>query len=259
MSDKNFKIIFITDMHLVYDEHFLGIDTFASFNAVVNHILEFHSDIDCLIVGGDLVQDQKKESFDFFKYQIDRLNCPKLFARGNHDLSDNFFSMLDNLRGKFSIDNWEIIRIDTYSEGNIFGEVDLSNLQKIIYESNKINHRNFILYMHHNLFLTNSPWLDVHITKNKEKVLDLISKIKNLKLVINGHIHQETLRIYKGISFISSPSTGVQFTSNENNFKLDEINPGYLIIQLNENGNNKTACQRVNGYFGTPVKNPKTY
>ena len=259
MIANNFKMVFLSDMHLVHGKKFLGIDTFNSFKAVVDHILQFHSDLDCLLIGGDLIQDQKKESFDFFKSQIDRIVSPKLYARGNHDLSDSFFSNLDTNNGKFSYDNWEIIRVDTYSKGNIYGEVDIDNLNKIATVLNKIKDKHFILFMHHNLFLTSSPWLDVHITKNKDEVLRIISKIKNIKLVINGHIHQETKVQYKGITFVSSPSTSIQFTSNQENFKLDDIFPGYLIVSLDKKGNKKIHCQRVEGSFGVPEKNPETY
>ena len=259
MSAYNFKIIFLSDMHLVYGKKFLGIDTFNSFATVIDHILKFHSDLDCLLIGGDLIQDQKKESFNFFESQINRIVSPKLYARGNHDLSDSFFSKLDAHNGKFSYDNWEIIRVDTYSTGNIYGQVNIDNLNKIAKELNKVKDKHFILYMHHNLFLTSSPWLDIHITKNKDEVLSLISKMKNIKLVINGHIHQETKVEYKGITFVSSPSTSIQFTSNEENFKLDNSFPGYLVISLNRKGDKKIHCQRVEGSFGVPEKNPETY
>ena len=61
------------------------------------------------------------------------------------------------------------------------------------------------------------------------------------------------------LCFISSPSTSFQFTSNEKKFKLDLINPGYLVVTLKENGGWHVSCQRVAGEFGTPEANPKTY
>ena len=259
MDDRNFKIIFISDMHLVYDSPFLGIDTYASFKSVVDDILNNHSDLDYLIVGGDLVQDQKRESFLYFKKQINKINSPKLYVRGNHDIDDKFYSSLDIPNQIISLGMWEIIRLDTYSEGNIYGEVQISDLEKIINYSKNLNNKQLVLYMHHNLFLTHSPWLDIHITKNRKEILSLISKIKNLNFVLNGHIHQETFINHKQIDFFSSPSTSIQFTSNEPKFKLDNISPGYLVVELKKEGNKKITCERVSGDYGIPEINPKSY
>ena len=60
MIYKELKIIFLSDMHLVYEKDFLGINTFNSFSSIVDNIVINHSDADYVIFGGDLVQDQTK-------------------------------------------------------------------------------------------------------------------------------------------------------------------------------------------------------
>ena len=60
------KLIFLTDMHLVSENSFLGINTFDSFSSVVDDVIQNHSNADFVIFGGDLVQDQSKDSYAFF-------------------------------------------------------------------------------------------------------------------------------------------------------------------------------------------------
>ena len=67
MGKHEIKIVFITDSHLVFKKKFLGMETHKSFEAVINDILVNNQDADFYIFGGDLVQDQSKESFSFFK------------------------------------------------------------------------------------------------------------------------------------------------------------------------------------------------
>jgi len=260
MIYKELKIIFLSDMHLVYEKDFLGINTFNSFSSIVDNIVINHSDADYVIFGGDLVQDQTTESYNFFKSEIKKINTPKLFIRGNHDISDKFFINLQKEKVISSVNsNWEILFLNTYSKGNIFGEIKESDLDLLLKKSESHSDKYLFLYMHHNLFLTGSPWLDIHITRNKDKILEFLSKMRNLKIVVNGHIHQETKHQYKGINFVSAPSTSIQFTSNEKKFRLDNKKPGFLEINLQEEGRWEVLCHRVGGNFGSPEINPKSY
>ena len=109
------------------------------------------------------------------------------------------------------------------------------------------------------MFETFSPWLDIHITRNFVKIREELSKILNLKLIISGHIHQYTKNIMRDKVFISTPSTSAQFKYSSEEFTLDTINPGYLDLELNEDGTHKLKVLRISGNFGKPEKNPKTY
>ena len=254
------KLIFLTDMHLVSENSFLGINTFDSFSSVVDDVIQNHSNADFVIFGGDLVQDQSKDSYAFFKSQINRIKALKLFARGNHDVCDIFFNSLKKDTSTFfSKNDWRIFNLETYSKGNIFGEVKKDDLNRLKLEANKRKDKFFFIFMHHNLFLTHSPWLDIHITKERTSILDQIIDIDNIKLVVNGHVHQETRNIYNGLNFISAPSTSIQFTSGQKSFKLARLQPGYLVIKLKNNGTWNVSCQRVKGEFGSPEINPSAY
>jgi len=260
MQDKEIKIVFITDSHLVFDEKFLGIDTFQSFEATIEDVVVNHSDADFYIFGGDLIQDQNEVSFRFFKDISSRLQKPMLFARGNHDINDDFFNEISaNQKTQTSFKSWELISLNSYSEGNIYGEIKDDEIRFLQDISKKNANKHILVYMHHNLFPTKSPWIDIHITKNYQDLSVKFSAIENLKLVISGHIHQEMKVLLNETTFVSTPSTSFQFLPDKETFTLDKKNPAYTVLNLYPDGSFDLSYKRTKGHFGEPEKNPKLY
>ncbi len=255
MKTKEIEIVFITDSHLVYNEEFLGINTFKSFEAVIEEVVVKHANSDFYIFGGDLIEDQKKESFDFFEEKINKSPFvgKSLFARGNHDINDLFFDrLIKNQSLNTDLKSWKLININTYSLGNIYGEVDYDEIDflKTISEENK--NKNIMIYMHHNLFPTKSPWLDKYITQNYTQISKEISSLTNIKLVVSGHIHQEAVNMIDDTIFISCPSTSFHFVPSKPKYTLDNQNPAYTVFTLFSDGTFDWKHKRVEGYFGKP-------
>ena len=257
---KKFRIAIISDSHLIKNSTFLGIDTYSSFKAVVDNLVKNINKYELVLFLGDMVQDQKNESFDFLNEQLCRIKIKKLLIRGNHDIK-KILPIKDfvEYNPPFSFENWIFIPIESYKKGAIYGEISSDKIDKIKKILNKKPQSFGILYLHHNLFETFSPWLDVHITRNFIQIRKELSKITNLKLIISGHIHQYTKNIIGDKVFLTTPSTSAQFKYSSEEFTLDTINPGYLDLQLNEDGTHKVQVLRILGNFGKPEKNPKTY
>ena len=179
MKKKEIEIVFITDAHLVYQNKFLGIDTFKAFESVIDEVESKYKNADFYIFGGDLIEDQKKESFDFFwsKLTTNSMIEKSLFTRGNHDIDKSFFDKLfTNQNTNLNCESWQLININTYSEGNIYGEVSDKQINLINEISKRYKNKNLMIYMHHNLFKTDSPWLDKYITRNHENLSVEISR-----------------------------------------------------------------------------------
>jgi len=260
MNRREIKVVFIADSHLVFKEKFLGIETHKSFEAVIGNILVHDQDADFYIFGGDLVQDQSKESFDFFKDISSKLSGTSLFTRGNHDINDFFFDEIKtNQKDYISFKSWCLVNLDSYSQGSIYGEITSEQIEFLQNISNKNIDTNIFLYMHHNLFPTNSPWLDQHITKNYQIVSKQFSDIENLKLVLSGHIHQEMEVVVDNTTFVSTPSTSFQFLPDKEIFTLDDKNPGYTVLNLYSDGSFEINYKRIDGFFGELPKRPELY
>jgi len=80
-----------------------------------------------------------------------------------------------------------------------------------------------------------------------------------LRLVISGHIHQYTKNIISNLTFLSIPSTSAQFTSSTKEFTLDKVNPGYMELELYDNGEFKYNIIRTKSSYGIPDISPKPY
>ena len=257
---NKFKIAIISDSHLIKNSPFLGIDTFRSFKAIIDNLVNNLDNYELVLFLGDMVQDQKKESFDFLNEQLARISIKKFLIRGNHDtkeiLPTNDFIEHNH---PFNFQNWILIPIESYKKGAIYGEISIDKIDQIKKILNQKSPSFGIVYLHHNLFETFSPWLDIHITKNFIQIREELSKIQNLKLIVCGHIHQYTKNIIGDKVFLSTPSTSAQFKHSTEKFTLDTIGPGYLDVELNEDGTHKVNVIRISGNFGEPEKNPKTY
>ena len=258
MKKKEIEIVFITDAHLVYENKFLGIDTFKAFESVIDEVESKYKNADFYIFGGDLIEDQKKESFDFFwsKLTTNSMIEKSLFTRGNHDIEKSFFDKLfTNQNTNLNCESWQLININTYSEGNIYGEVSDKQINLINEISKRYKNKNLMIYMHHNLFKTDSPWLDKYITRNHENLSIEISSLSNIKLVISGHIHQEACNTLSGTTFISCPSTSFHFVPGKEKYTLDKKNPGYTVFSLFSDGTFDCEHIRTQGFYGEPKKN----
>ena len=254
------KILFISDMHLMHNKQFLGIDTFNSLDAIVDDICSSGETFDHIFLLGDFVQDQSEKSFEFLNKKLKEIEAPKSFIRGNHDIKDTLpINGYRETNDTVEFNNWIFSPIDSFVKNNIYGLVtdeEISKIDKLL-KSNR--EKWFVFYMHHNLFKTNSPWLDIHITKNYKEFVNFLSAHKNFKIHVSGHVHQYSINHINNSHFYSIPATSAQFKKNTKEFTLDQKQPGYCILEINEDGSHKMTVVRVKGFFGEPDKNPKTY
>ena len=72
-------------------------------------------------------------------------------------------------------------------------------------------------------------------------------------------MHQYSINHINSSHFYTIPATSAQFKKNTKEFTLDQIQPGYCVLEINEDGSHKMKVIRVKGFFGEPDKNPKTY
>ena len=78
--------------------------------------------------------------------------------------------------------------------------------------------------------------------------------MKTLKF-ISLDMHQYSINNINNSHFYSIPATSAQFKKNTKEFTLDQKQPGYCILEINEDGSHKMSVVRVKGFFGEPDKN----
>ncbi len=244
-------IIQLTDTHLFGDDsgRLLGADTNGSFQAVLNKIRRSGPLPELFLVTGDLTQDHTLESYQWLKVQLDTLCVPYVWMNGNHDDLRMMRSVAPKALIKNRIINgWQLIFLNSQVEGKTHGMLcpqELTLLQELL--ETYPNHPALIAF-HHPAYLTNCQWLNDINLSNAEAFKALISQFPQVKVVLNGHIHQEKSLEIAGVQYLSSPSTCVQFKPGSTDFALDDVNPGYRELELCENGEMATKVVRLKDY-----------
>lgn len=245
------SVLQLTDMHLFARdaETLLGVDTAKSFQAVLDAIKDQNRYYDIILATGDLSQDYSADSYKRFSEMMKPLNKPVFWLPGNHDDGPLMRRIMPGLgisnARNVIIGNWQFILLNTQVYSVPHGWILPSELEytKVCIEEHP--DLNTVVCLHHNTLKVNSAWLDQHELKNKEELISLIEKYPQVKLVLCGHVHQETDTINNGVRYISSPSTSIQFEPFSYNFGLDNKGPGWRYLEFFENGTIETEVFRL--------------
>ena len=241
-------IIQITDTHLMDCPHstFVKMNPEQSFHAVIEDIKSKYADIDAIIHTGDLAQVPKPETYQRYHTFMQSFGVPFYQIPGNHDDASIFpFLTPEPVPGVLSFGNWRIVLLNSAVPKKVDGWIQREQLHhlKLILEQTASN--NVILACHHHPLDMESNWIDQHKLKNTCELTEILAQFEQIRAVICGHVHQDSLNIWNHIQFLSSPSTSVQFKPKSYDFAFDTVSPGYRCLLLKENGTFETRVHRL--------------
>lgn len=255
-TNNSIQLVQITDTHLYGDADgtLLKMNTHDSFAHVLDIVRKNEDGIDLILATGDIAQDASVSAYQHFLKNIEEFNAPYLWIPGNHDSARVMAEVAGDsgASGKeATINNWQILMLDTSIEGQVHGELASNELEFLgnglaaIENDETIEH--CLICLHHNPVKGNAGWMKDIGLHNKDEFWALTKQSSKLRCVVYGHVHQELDYIHEGIRCLCSPSTCIQFKPNVVNFALDQINPGYRTLQLHEDGSIDTKVLRVEG------------
>lgn len=258
-NNEPIDVIQITDTHLgqVPGTRLLGIDTDESLDCVLAQVKKRHQP-SLYLCTGDLSNDGSSEAYQRFQSKISQLNTPNVWLPGNHDERRLMAGFLGDCAPELSrtieVGNWLIIMLDSAVLGQVGGDVsdkEMTFLQQQldqVAQSQHSENRHVMVCLHHHLISMNCAWLDQQLVANAEDLLALLSQYPQVKLVLSGHVHQDFHAKHNHFSFISTPSTCIQFAPNSDEFKLDMKNPGYRVFKLYPDGRFETQVERLDAF-----------
>lgn len=252
-NKQHAKILQITDMHLFADDSsvLLGVNSNASFLAVLDEIKSAKRKYDLIVATGDFVQDGSKHAYQRFAEQIISLKTPCVWLAGNHDkysYMQSVFAHYDLADNKVVLlgDKWIIILLNSQVEGQAYGFLSNIELEFLQHTLAKYPDKNALVFLHHHPISSSCHWLDQHILKNSCQLEQIVQGHQQIKGVGWGHIHQEQDHLWHHCLAFSTPSTCVQFKPNSYDFQLaDKDAPGWREIKLNDNGSIDTSVFRI--------------
>ncbi len=240
------RILHITDTHLHAhpDARMRGVNTFNTFQLIVERVLNGKRKPDAVIATGDLVQDETRQGYERFRDTIKIMNVPVHCLPGNHDSQRIMAETLNDAPfqycGAAVYDDWCLIMLNTVVRFDDSGRLtpdELARLNRTLCEQSD---KHVLIGMHHHPIPMGSLWLDGVNLCNSEKLFKALEPHENVRCMVWGHVHQSSDRQHNGIRMISTPSTTSQFLPDSDVFKMDTRPPGYRWLNLHPDGSIET-------------------
>lgn len=246
------RIIQITDFHLLADpvRTMMGINTEASFEAVLTAIRQNHWPPDLVLLTGDLVQEATPDSYGRLRDHLSTLQVPCYCLPGNHDdprLMQEFLAKgTIAFQPQVLVDGWQIVCLDSTiprEAGGYLREEQLNLLESLLADQPE---RFALICLHHSPLPTGSRWLDTMRLSNSDELFAILDRYPRIRGVVFGHIHQALYKSRRGVRLAACPSTCFQFKPNHGDFALDAVPPGYRWLELDCDGEIRTGVERLN-------------
>lgn len=244
---KPLTFIQISDTHLMDrpDLNFVNINPAQSFEAIIQEIHQNYPQADALFHTGDLAQVATLETYQYYLDYMQQWSTPFFQVPGNHDHTDYFpFYNAENKTNIVHFGKWSVILLNSAVAGQTDGWISDQALAELDQLLQNFPQQHIILTCHHHPFEMKSNWIDQHKLKNSERLFEVLSHHQNLKIVLYGHVHQDSLNEWHGVSFYSTPATSVQFEPQSYDFALDDRAPGYRVLHLHDDGTFETKVVR---------------
>ena len=245
---KAWTLIQISDTHLMdgVDLEFVKMNPEQSFQAVMHAIQTEHTHIDALVHTGDLAQVAVAGTYNRYLDFMQNTGLEHYQIPGNHDNAAIFpFKDGLNTANIFHLGAWSVVLLNSAVKGQIDGWIEAEQLQQLETLLKQYPEQHIIVACHHHPFIMHSRWIDQHRLKNTEHLTDVLARYPQVKIVLCGHVHQDSCNEWHGIQFLSTPATSVQFKPLSDQFALDDQAPGYRVLTLFSDGQFETEVKRV--------------
>ena len=243
------NLVQITDSHLGLNDG----DTLLSMNPddillhVLNLVKQQQPNIDLLLATGDIVNRHGVQVYQRFVDLVSKhLAVPMAWLPGNHDNVTMMQAIIKESTNQVIVKGrWTIILLDSHVVGEIHGNFSDLVLNYLVDALDQHQDKHILISFHHQPVPIGSQWMDRYIIQNAHEFWQAIDSHKNIKGILWGHVHQEFDEYYKGVQLLSTPSTCIQFTPNNDEFAVEDTMPGYRWLELYDDGDLKTGVERV--------------
>lgn len=246
------RVVQITDTHLERDEGgtLLGMDTDRSLSHVLDLVAEQNPSIDLLLATGDISTHGTPQAYQRFAKYMQAFAAPKQWLPGNHDDNAVMSAHAEDsgaMAGHAMVGNWLVVMLDSTIHRQVGGHVSAAEIKRLQALATQHAEKHVLVACHHPPLTLDCAWIDPQRIDNGEALLAVLLGLKNVKLLICGHVHQQWETTYKGLPILSAPSTCIQFKPRERDFTLDNLAPGYRWFDLFDDGTFTSGVSRVEG------------
>lgn len=242
----------ITDTHLLAasEGELLGVPTAESFETVMRRVGALVPRPDLLLLTGDLSQDETLASYERLAAVIAPLNIATRWLPGNHDCLEVMAEVLCqppiSAEKSLSMGGWHVVLLDSLVPGEVYGHLSSQQLRWLDERLQDYRDLPTLVALHHPPLEIASAWIDRTCLQNPEDLFAVLDRHSQVRLTVFGHVHQDFVGERRGIRYLSSPSTSVQFRPRCQQFCLDDRHgPGFRLLFLYPDGRFETSIERV--------------
>lgn len=245
-----YTLVQITDCHLGKKQHdtLLGLDADLSLSLVLERLNQSFPKVDALVCSGDL----SNESDTIEPYQ--RLDAclpkqvPQYWLPGNHDenaLMEAYLQASHQFLGDFALGNWHVTLLDSSVLNEVGGFLAIAEIERAVAVLEKYPEKHHIIFLHHHLKPVGCKWLDGQRVSNADDALAVFTRYPQLKMLVCGHVHQESQQTAGHVQLYSTPSTCIQFKPHSEQFAVGAEMPGFRWFLLHDDGRYQTGVTRI--------------
>jgi Icc protein len=243
------KIVQLSDCHLysnISKPGYNGIKPYQSLTEILQQVKVLSPQL--VIVSGDISGDGSAESYAHFKqlWRDSGLNSPLMVLPGNHDDLALLQAEMSECRlwnaAPMSLGKWHIHGLNSKYKATL-GKLDRAqstDLQEYLQHYATGFH---LVAVHHHP-LACGGWMDKHEWLNRADFVELMQQHRQVKAVIYGHIHHDSVRQLGDCQYMSCPSTCWQWAMQAD-FAFTAERPGFRVLQLAEDGSLSTQVIRI--------------
>lgn len=247
--DGTLHLYQITDTHLMAEPggRLLNVNTDDSLGAVVDLAMQRQPRPNALLITGDMAGDGAVGAYKRLDDALAQLAAPSFWLPGNHDGCTDIGVPSERFTRHITTPHWHIVMLDSQQDDAVGGRLaaaELDALAAAVDDANTTG-RHLLVALHHPLLNTGCDWLDEQRVANADACLAELARCQRRVVVVSGHVHQESDVEFRGIRFMTAPSTCIQFAPNQVDFKIDDVAPGYRWLHLHPDGTIDTAVERV--------------
>jgi 3',5'-cyclic-AMP phosphodiesterase len=250
----------ITDTHLFTDHQaeMFGCRTNQTFAAVIAAIAALEPQPDVLLLTGDISQDDSVGAYQYARSLIEPLQIPTYWLYGNHDQNVTAVDELNHgcitSTKSFTRSGWRFVLLDSMVSQQPHGELSSQQLQWFEQElaadvATSIDGPTAglptLVAVHHHPIACGLDAMDAIGLRNAEAFFQVVDRHPQIKVVLNGHIHQEFATQRHGVDYFGTPSTSIQLKPNQANIAVADQPPGFRLLQLHADGTIATTVKWV--------------
>jgi 3',5'-cyclic-AMP phosphodiesterase len=234
----------ITDTHLFADGEakMFGCQTNHTFAAVIAAIAKLQPQPDILLLTGDISQDDTVSAYQYARSLIEPLKIPTYWLCGNHDQNAAAVDELNHGHissiKSFTQSGWRFILLDSMVAQQPHGELSEQQLQW--FEQELSDDLPTLVAVHHHPIACGLDDMDAIGLRNAEDFLQVVDRHPPIKVILNGHIHQEFATQRHGVNYFGTPSTCIQLKPNQADLEVDDRPPGFRLLRLHPDGKVET-------------------